>query len=54
MRLQDLDFRVWDNKRKKYIEDYMGIFKLFVFDKNISDMKRTLQDSVTRDKSICV
>ncbi|WP_276950762.1 YopX family protein [Helicobacter rodentium] len=43
MRLQDLDFRVWDNKRKKYIEDYIGIFKLFVFDKNISDMKRTIE-----------
>lgn len=43
MKLQDLDFRVYDNKRKKYIEDYIGIFKLFVFDKNISNMKRTIE-----------
>ena len=43
MRLQDLDFRVWDNKRKKYIEDYVGILKLFVFDKNTSDMKRAIE-----------
>ncbi len=43
MKLQDLDFRVWDNKRKKYIENYVGILKLFVFDKNTSDMKKAIE-----------
>lgn len=43
MKLKDIDFRIWDNRRKEYIQDYTGIHKLFIFDKDKGDTERAIE-----------